>query len=176
MHYLKTLLLALCATFFVASTGFADDYKIGDIVIEHPFSRATPPKARVAGGYMTVTNNGTVSDRLVSGSGTISKRIEIHEMSVENDIMRMRPLADGVEIPAGETVTFKPGSYHIMFMGINEPFKEGARKTITLKFEKAGEIEIEFAVGGMNAGASDGMKHDGMKHGNEPQHKDHTTN
>lgn len=170
MHQLKTLLLAICATFFVTGTSSAHDYKIGDIVIEYPFSRATPPKARVAGGYLTITNNGTVADRLVGGSATISKRIEIHEMAVKDDIMRMRPLPNGVEIPAGETVTFKPGSYHIMFMGIAEPFKKGSRNTITLKFEKAGEIEVEFAVEGMRADAPTEMKHD-----NNADHSEHKT-
>lgn len=171
MHYLRTLLLAICATFLVAGTSSAESYKVGDITIKDPFSRATPPRARVAGGYMTVTNNGTVADRLVGGSATIAKRVELHEMAVENDIMRMRPLPDGVEIPAGKTVTFKPGSYHIMFMGIAEPFKEGSRNVITLKFEKAGDIEVEFAVEGMNASAPTGMKHDDKS--GHSEHKTH---
>ncbi|MEP0518864.1 MAG: copper chaperone PCu(A)C [Hyphomicrobiales bacterium] len=168
MHYIKTLFLAIFATLFITSTSSAHDYKVGDLVVEHPFARATPPKARVAGGYMTVTNTGTSADRLVGGSAAFAGRVEIHEMAVENDIMRMRPLVDGIEIPAGETVIFKPGSYHVMFMAISEPLKEGSRHTVTLEFEKAGTVDVEIAVEGMNAGA----KHD-MKNGKKMDHSDH---
>ncbi|MFK8034022.1 MAG: copper chaperone PCu(A)C [Hyphomicrobiales bacterium] len=158
MYYLKSIILAFCVTVFVTGAGSAHEYEIGDIVIEHPFSRATPPKARVAGGYMTITNKGALADRLISGSAIISKRVEIHEMAIVDDIMRMRPLPDGIEIPAGETVTFKPGSYHIMFMGIAEPFKEGSHNSVTLMFENAGEIEVKFNIEAMNASAPAHMK------------------
>lgn len=171
MHHLKTLFLALCATLLIASTSSAHDYKVGDLVIEHPFARATPPKARVAGGYMQVTNNGTTADRLVGGSAVFAGRVEIHEMAIENDVMRMRPLADGIEIPAGETVIFKPGSYHVMFMAITEPLKEGSHHTVTLEFENAGTVDFEIAVKGMNAGAKHGMDHE-----KKMDHSDHKSN
>lgn len=171
MHYFKTLTIATMALLTTMGFGVASEYKIDGIVIEHPFTRATPPKARVAGGYMKITNNGSQMDRLVGGAAAFSKRVEIHEMSMENDVMRMRPLPDGLEIAPGATVELKPGSYHMMFMSISEPMQQGAKHTVTLRFEKAGEIDLEIAVESMNAGAKGGMNH-----GEKMDHSNHKTN
>lgn len=115
------------------------------------WTRATPPGAKVAGGFLKITNTGSEPDRLVGGSFELSERIEIHTMSVENGVMRMAELKDGLEIAPGATVELKPGGYHIMFMGLTGAPKEGATVKGSLKFEKAGDVAVEFAVAPIGA-------------------------
>ena len=103
----------------------AHDFKVGALVIDHPWSRATPKGAAVAGGYMKITNTGTTPDRLTGGSTDAAKKFEIHEMKMEGSVMRMRELTDGVVIPPGATVELKPGSYHIMMTTLAKPFAKG---------------------------------------------------
>lgn len=143
---------ALMATLLLGATGgsSAHEFKIGSIEIGHPWSRATPAGAKVAAGYFTLKNEGSEADRLVSVTSEIAPNSEIHEMSVDSaGVMTMRGLPDGVEIPAGATVEFKPGAYHLMFMGITQPVKEGTRFKGSLTFEKAGTVDVEFAVEAM---------------------------
>jgi hypothetical protein len=139
----------------------AHDYKVGTLKIDHPWTRATPAGARVAGGYMTITNSGA-ADRLVSGTATIAGRVEVHEMAVNNGVMTMRELAGGLPIPEKGSVELKPGSYHVMFMDLKQPLKMGESFKGTLTFEKAGTIEVEFAVEAMG---SQGMDHGAHGHG-----------
>lgn len=118
----------------------------GDITIMKVQARETVPGATVGGGYMLITNNGTEDDRLVSGDATVSSKFEVHEMKMENDVMQMRQLNDGLIIKAGETVTLKPGGLHIMFMGLDTPLAKDTSFTATLNFEKAGSVDVEFNV------------------------------
>ncbi len=127
-------------------------YRIGAITVEQPWSRATPGGAKVAGGYMRITNAGTEPDRLVGGTFAASRRFELHEMSVGSDnVMRMSPLENGLEIKPGATVELKPGSFHAMFLDLLRPLKEGESLTGTLRFEKAGILGIAYAVGSLGA-------------------------
>jgi len=129
----------------------AHDFKVGALVIDHPWSRATPKGAAVAGGYMKITNTGTTPDRLTGGTTEAAKKFEIHEMKMEGSVMKMRELSGGIEIPPGATVELKPGSYHIMMTTLARPFAQGDRVKASLTFEKAGKVDIEFdveAVGG----------------------------
>lgn len=142
---------ALPAAFFSLALSFtqtasAHEFKLGDLDIGHPWSRATLPGAKVAAGYLTVKNNGSTPDRLISVTAEISGKGEIHEMTVKDGVMNMRPVAGGLEIPAGGEVKLEPGSYHIMFMELKAPAVEGERFPGTLTFEKAGTVEVEFAV------------------------------
>ncbi|MGL4634563.1 MAG: copper chaperone PCu(A)C [Beijerinckiaceae bacterium] len=125
---------------------FAHDYKIGDLSISHPWSRATPAGARVAGGYLRIENKGQAADRLVSVTFERAGRVEIHEMSVTDGVMRMRELPAGVPVTAGATGELKPGGLHIMFMELKVPLKLGERIRGSLTFERAGTVEVEFAV------------------------------
>jgi copper(I)-binding protein len=130
----------------------AHEFKLGSLEIGHPFSRATLPNAKVAAGYATIRNTGAEPDRLIAASGAIAGRTEIHEMSVDgNGVMTMRPV-QGVEIPAGGMAELKPGGLHIMFMDLSAGAVEGQRFKGSLTFEKAGTIEVEFAVEAMGAG------------------------
>lgn len=121
-------------------------YKAGALVIESPWSRATPGGAKVGGGYMRITNTGTMPDRLIGGSTLLSARFELHEMSMQSDVMRMRRLETGLEIPPGKTVELKPGGSHAMFLDLKQPLKEGERLKGTLVFEKAGTVPVEYSV------------------------------
>jgi copper(I)-binding protein len=149
------LLLTLLAT-----GASAEDYKVGTLQISQPWTRATPKGAAVAGGYLKITNTGTAPDRLLGGSTALAKRFEIHEMSMDGGVMKMRELKDGLDIAPGATVELKPGSYHIMMMNLSRPLAKGERVKAVLNFEKAGKAEVEFAVEaiGASAGGSE-MKH-----------------
>jgi copper(I)-binding protein len=141
---LSAAALALALSF--ASAAMAHGYKVGELEIGHPWSRATLPGAKVAAGYLTVKNNGSTPDRLIAVSADISGTGEIHEMSVKDGVMTMRPLPQGLEIPAGGEVKLEPGSYHLMFKELKAPAVEGVKFPATLTFEKAGTVKVEFAV------------------------------
>jgi copper(I)-binding protein len=136
--------LALALSF--AQAAMAHEYKLGDLTIGHPWSRATLPGAKVAAGYLTVKNNGSTPDRLIAVSADISGKGEIHEMTVKDGVMNMRLLADGVEIPVGGEVKLEPGSYHLMFKELKAPAVEGVKFPGMLTFEEAGTVKVEFAV------------------------------
>lgn len=135
-----------------AGSSQARDYKLGSLQIVQPWSRATPKGASLAAGYMKITNAGTAPDRLIGGSSPIAGRVELHEMTMADGIMRMRPLKDGVELKPGETVEFKPGSFHVMLVDLKAPIEQGKSVKGTLVFEKAGSIDIEYDV--VRAGAT----------------------
>jgi hypothetical protein len=148
---IPALLLAMLAT-----DASAEDYKIGNLQISQPWTRATPKGAAVAGGYLKITNTGTTPDRLLGGSTDVAKRFEIHEMSMDKGVMKMRELKDGLDIPPGATVELKPSSYHIMMQELARPLAKGQRVKASLTFEKAGKGEVEFAVEAIGASAGGG--------------------
>ena len=149
--------LFLVATFAAMATiASALDYAKGSLKIDHPWSRATPHGAQVAGGYLVIENKGTSADRLVSATSEIAGRVEIHEMAVQDGIMKMRPLARGLEIKPGATAKLEPGGFHVMFMNLKRPLKQGEKFKGTLVFEKAGPIEVEFDVEAMGASPGHG--------------------
>ncbi len=145
------LMLSIALLVAGASVAAAHGFKLGDLEIGHPWSRATPAGAKVAGGYLSVTNTGSAPDRLVAVASDISDKAELHEMAVKDGVMTMRPVEGGLEIPAGGKVELKPGAYHLMFMGLKRQPKEGESFSATLTFEKAGTVEVEFAVEAMGS-------------------------
>lgn len=125
---------------------FADDFKVGDLVIEHPVARATTAMAMTGAGYFVIMNNGTEDDRLVEITANFP-RVMMHDTKTNDGIDTMFHIEDGVAVPAGGTVTFEPGSKHVMFMGLNgDPFEIGEEIPATMNFEKAGELDIVFVV------------------------------
>ncbi len=136
----------------ISSVAAAEDIKIGNLTISDPYVRAMVPGAPVGGGYMTITNTGDTDDRLLAASSPRAGVVQIHEMKMDNDVMIMRELPDGLLIPAGKTVELKPGGYHVMFMKVTDRFIEGQTVKTTLKFEKAGSVEFDFPVGSVAAG------------------------
>lgn len=151
MHKRTLALAALGLALLSSSLAFAEDVKIGNLTIAAPYVRAMVPGAPVGGGYMTITNTGNANDRLVAASSPRAVTVQIHEMKMDNDVMIMRELAGGLVIPAGKTVELKPGGYHVMFMKVAEPFLQGQTVKATLRFEKAGSVDVDFPVGSIAA-------------------------
>jgi copper(I)-binding protein len=141
---------------------FAQQFKAGDLVIEQPWTRATPKGADVAAGYLTIRNGGATADKLVGGSADFAQSVEVHEMSNANGVMKMRQV-DGLEIPAKGSVALKPNGYHLMFQGLKHPLVAGQSVKVTLTFEHAGSAPVEFKVGGMGAMKPAGDSRGGMK-------------
>jgi periplasmic copper chaperone A len=110
-----------------AAIAGAQDYKAGSIEVDQPWSTATPRGASVAAGYMTIKNTGTEPDRLTGASTPVAGKVEVHEMTMDNGVMRMRPVAGGLEIKPGQTVELKPSSFHLMIMNLKGPIQQGNR-------------------------------------------------
>lgn len=149
----------------------AEDVKAGDLVISQAWSRATPGGAKVAGGFLTIENKGSTTDKLVAVSAEIAGKVEVHEMAMDNGVMKMRPLDKGLVIEPGKTVKLAPGGNHLMLQDLKRPFKQGDKVPVTLEFEKAGKVAVSLDVQGVGAQAPGGggmmMKkmpdHSGMK-------------
>jgi hypothetical protein len=140
------MVIAYCIT----ANAIAADYKAGTLTINSPWSRATPKGTQTAIGYMTIKNNGTVADRLIGGSVEIADRFQLHAMTMENGIAKMRDLS-GIDIKPGQTIEFKPGGSHAMFVSVKHPLSKGERFKGTLIFEHAGTVQIEYDVEGIGA-------------------------
>jgi periplasmic copper chaperone A len=136
------VVLSVLATAIVG----AQEYKAKSIEVDQPWSTATPGGASVAAGYMTIKNTGTEPDRLTGASTPVAGKVEVHEMTMENGVMRMRPLASGLEIKPGQTVELKPNSFHLMLENLKEPLKQGQPFKATLTFAKAGPVDVNFMV------------------------------
>ncbi len=138
---------------FLAGDVQAADYNVGSIHISQPGARATPKGASEGAGYMTITNNGTTPDRVTCVSSDASARCVIHRMTMENGVMKMRPVEGGLEIKPGETVTIKPGVIHVMFVDLKHPLRQGKTVEATLKFDNAGTVDVEFPIAAIGAPA-----------------------
>jgi copper(I)-binding protein len=134
------------------------EYSAGAVQIANPWIRATPQGAAVAGAYMTITNKAASPDRLIGGFVSVAGRFEVHSMTMEGGIAKMRAVQGGLEINPGATVELKPGSFHIMLMDLKQPLMQGEKVKGTLQFEKAGKVEIEYAVEAVGA-TSPSMHH-----------------
>jgi periplasmic copper chaperone A len=142
-----------------AGDAIAEDYNIGTLQIDNPWTRATPKGSSVAGAYMKITNKGSAPDRLVGGSAAVAGRFEVHSMVMEHGVAKMRPVEGGLEIKPGETVELKPGSLHVMLMGLKQPLEKGQKVKGTLEFEKAGKVDIEYAVEALGVSSPAPAKH-----------------
>jgi hypothetical protein len=142
--------IGAAALSFAALAAHAHEYKLGALTIGHPYARATGAGQMTGGGYMKLVNGGAV-DRLVSVSADVSKSVELHEMKMEGDVMKMRQV-EAIALQAGQTVELKPGGYHLMFVGLKAPLKAGDKFPLKLRFEKAGEVEVTVNVDPATAG------------------------
>lgn len=151
-------IIAAIAFCLITATASAGDVRLGPLEIAHPWARATPRGASVGGGYVTVKNTGTMPDRLVGGTLDGAGRVEIHEMSMDGGVMKMREVKGGLEIKPGETVSLQPGAFHLMFTGLKSPLEKGKPVNGTLVFEHAGTADVSYDVEpvGGRPGAGDG--------------------
>lgn len=129
----------------------ADDYSHGGITVSAPWARATPPAARTGAVYASIRNSGDAPDRLIGIETEMAARGEIHQMSIEGGVMRMRPLGEGLLVAPGATVALAPGGLHVMLTGLKKPLRTGEAFAATAVFETAGRIEVKVAVVAMGA-------------------------
>jgi hypothetical protein len=155
MARLRSAVLAAALALLVIGPAAAHEFKSGPIEVVHPWARATPPAAKVGGGYAEIRNDGSEPDRLVSVTAEVAGRVEIHEMGVKDGIMTMRPVEGGVPVPANGSAALAPGGYHLMLLELKRPLKAGESFAGTMTFEKAGTIPVTFdvqAIGSTGAG------------------------
>lgn len=160
----KILLIALCGLLLSVGQSRADEMKHNGIMIEDAWARATAGPAKAGAAYLTFANKGHETDRLIDVKSSLAKRTEIHNHVMEGSVMKMVHVEGGVEVTPGSPTVFQPGGLHVMFMGLVKPFIEGEKLPLTVVFEKAGEIEIEFVVQGVGAKKPMEGMHDGHNH------------
>jgi copper(I)-binding protein len=137
------LVVALGLSFSVQ----AQEAKVGSIKVEQAYTRSTVPGQMAAGGFMKIENKGA-ADQLVSASSPVAGEVQLHEMAMEGNVMKMRQVKD-ITVPAGGAVELKPGGLHLMFMNIKAPLTAGESVPVKLKFAKAGEVEVKMPVNAM---------------------------
>jgi copper(I)-binding protein len=137
---------ALAIPLLATQPAGAADYDVGSIHIAQTWARATPKGATSAAGYMTITNKGTTPDKVRCVSSDASAQCRIHSVTTENGVMKMRPVEGGLEIKPGETVTLKPGGYHLMMEDLKHPLQAGQSVKVTLKFDHAGTVDVAYPV------------------------------
>ena len=142
-------LFTIFAAIGIASSGasLAQTASVGAIKIENAYTRATVPGQQVAGGFMKIENKGAM-DQLLSASSPAAGEVQLHEMAMDGNVMKMRQVKD-IVVPAGGAVELKPGGLHLMFMNIKAPLAAGESVPVKLKFAKAGEVEVKMPVNAM---------------------------
>ena len=141
---------------FISAGAIADhNFKLGQLTIDHHYTRSTAPGQKVAGGFMKIENKGA-ADQLVSASSPVAGEMQLHTMTMDGNVMKMREVKM-IEVPANGSVELKPGGLHLMFMDIKAPLKAGESVPVKLKFQKAGEVEIKVPVRDISGGGH--MKH-----------------
>jgi periplasmic copper chaperone A len=169
MRFLSKCTLAAALVIF-APVAFAQNGGTAGMVVEQPWARATPAGAPTGAVYMTLANKSNAADRLTAASSDVAAKVQIHEMSVVKGVMQMRQLADGLAIPAGASVTLKPGSYHVMLIGLKKPLVAGETLPLTLTFAKAGNISVTVPIKpvGATQGSTGNMSGMGATPDNKP--------
>jgi copper(I)-binding protein len=150
---LATPLMLLCAASAIAHPAH------GAPEVQAPWARPTVQGQGAGGGFLRIVG-GASSDRLLSASAPVSARDELHTMSMDGNVMRMREVP-AIDIPAGQTVELRPGGLHLMFMGLAAPLQAGMRFPVTLRFEKAGEVTVQMEVAAQPPGGKGAAGHGG---------------
>ncbi len=143
---MKRIAIVVAALFIGWAQSWAHEFTLGDLVIGHPWARPSLGLSPNGVAYMIVTNRGSVADRLVGVSAGVAKRVELHATVMDGDVMRMRPVTDGVEIPPGQAIEIAPGGLHVMLMEVAAPLSEGDSFPLSLEFERAGAVEVSVHV------------------------------
>lgn len=147
MMFLQSRILVPMAAFAALGTSaLAQANQSEGLAVHHAWSRETAAGQSVGGGFMTIANRGAAADRLLSGTSPVAAEVQLHTMTMDGGIMRMRRVEGGIAVPARGTLELKPGSYHIMFMGLKRQLRQGERVPVTLRFQRAGNVTVQFAV------------------------------
>ncbi|AOY01487.1 copper chaperone PCu(A)C [Jeongeupia sp. USM3] len=147
--------LALAA---LSLTANAHEYKAGDLFIHHPWARATPPGAQSGGVFLLVKNSGDAADQLVGVETAAAATAELHQMKLDNGVMKMNAVT-AIDIPARGEVELKPGGYHVMLFKLAAPLREGDKFPLTLRFKRAGNVKVDIKVEAMGAKAETMHQH-----------------
>ena len=137
----------------LSSQVYAQVVKLDTVSISDAYTRATVPGQKVAGGFLKIQNKGNTTDQLISASSPSAGDVQLHEMAMEGNVMKMRQVKD-IAVPANGSVELKPGGYHLMFLDLKVPFVAGETIPVKLKFSKSGDIEVKLPVNAAGA-----MKH-----------------
>lgn len=167
-------LFTFIATMCVATASHGHSYQIGDLKVRHPFARATVEGQPVGAAYLVIENKGKTADRLIGVSTPAAKSAEMHTMSMEGGVMRMRATKE-IPLKPGSVISMKPGDgYHLMLFGLTAPLKKGETIPLTLTFEKAGKADISVEVQDAGAAsAATGKAHGDSHHGHGGSHTKH---
>lgn len=134
--------------------GAASGDRVGALTVTGAFARASVIDTGAA--YLTVSNAGAEDDRLVAASSPVAARAELHEMTMDGDVMRMGELDTGVAVPGGGGAELAPGRLHIMLLGLTGPLVEGETLPLTLRFEHAGELTLTVPILAPGAAGAEG--------------------
>ena len=151
----RPLLALLPATLAASAAPAQQEARAGDLAVQQPWTRAAGQGA-TGGGFLSISNRGAAADRLLSASSPAARAMELHTMVRDGDVMRMRPV-EAIEVPAGQTVTLRPGGLHMMLIGLSQPLRVGETVPVTLRFERAGEVRVDLSV--QAAGAREPAPH-----------------
>jgi periplasmic copper chaperone A len=133
------------AVALLAGAAPAQEHHRGMIEIDHAWARATPPAAKTGAAYIEIRNTGPDPDRVLAVTTPVAEKAEVHKTEREGDILRMREIFV-LEVPGNDKALLQPGGLHIMLTGLKEPLRAGSEFPLTLRFEKAGPIEIEVHI------------------------------
>ena len=147
MFWHRVAATALTAILMSAPTLAAETFALGDIEIVAPFSRATLPNSSTGGVYFSLANSGTTDDVLLSASTPLAQVVQLHDMKIEDNVMRMSELPDGITVPAGSTIVLKPSGMHLMLVRLDGQLVEGETLPLTLSFKNAGDITVDVPIG-----------------------------
>ncbi|MEO7151771.1 MAG: copper chaperone PCu(A)C [Burkholderiaceae bacterium] len=159
-HAILAAALVVAAAALVAPSATAHAFKLGPISIGHPYARPTAPGQPIGGAYLSLVTAGG-PERLVSATTPAAAAVELHSMSMDGNVMRMRELA-AIDLVPGQTVTLEPGGVHLMLTGLKAPLKAGQKFPLTLSFERAGSVVVTVNVEADSAAAP--AAHDHTKH------------
>jgi copper(I)-binding protein len=153
MQFSSTIIFAVVLA--TSASTYANDYKLGELQIDHPYARTTVANQPSGAAYMTIENKGKNADKLLSVATPVAKTVEIHTMSMDGNVMKMREVAN-IELKPSAKVSMKPGDgYHVMLIGLKQQLKAGDNFPLTLSFEKSGKLEVSVTVEDKDAKTAD---------------------
>ena len=144
IKYFNIILILI--VFFSPKNIYSHDYYLGKLTIDHPYIVKPMPGMKAASGYLVIKNKGKESEYLINLESLFSKNIELHEMTMVGDVMKMKKLSNGLEIPSGKEIVLKPGGFHIMFKNLNKELLTGSKEKVILHFKNTGKIIVNFEI------------------------------
>jgi len=146
MTFKQTMFAVIAAATLLSAPLIAATVRVGNLAISGAWSRESASGQSVGGAFMTIANVGPSDDRLLGGSSPVAAQVQLHTMSMEGGVMRMRQVQGGLAIPARGNLELKPGGFHIMLIGLKHPLRQGEAVPLTLRFQRAGRVTVRVIV------------------------------